>query len=435
MATIIGDQENDTLVGFAERDLVRGLGGDDLLFGRGGHDTLEGGPDNDRLSGEDGSDLLRGGVGSDWLFGEGGHDTLVGGAGRDYLTGGIGADTFRFNDEDAGDATSGLADVILDFSADDIIDLRAVDLFRYDDYSPDPSRGALGIWQANGNTYVSWNTFGELHDVEIRGYTGETSDLYNQIIWYDDDYRGGVGTDVTLADGETKDGTFEVGADEDWFRIELTAGRLYDFRMTGVGSGAVRNPSLGLYDANGEWVAGDGGVFPLAKPLIIVDDTVDEAQMFYHADKSGTYYVRADSWSLSGLGTYRLGVTSREYEDDFGDSTETAGEIEAGDTVTGEIGLPSDLDYLRLEVEAGKTYTIDMRGVDSGSGTLTDPYLSFIDPEDNWHDDSDGGEGRDARLVFSAEESGVGFIIADHQVWDQIGTYELSVTVEDTLVV
>lgn len=424
MATIIGDQKDNTLVGFAERDLIQGLGGADRLFGRGGNDTLEGGDGNDRLRGEGGSDLLRGGAGSDQLFGDSGRDTLVGGSGRDYLTGGVGADTFRFDDKDAGDATAGLADVILDFSAVDIIDLRAVDLFRYDGYSIDPGRGAFGVWQAHGNTYVTWNTFNSVHDIEIRGYLGDLEDIYNQIVWYDDDYRGGHGTNVTLRDGETKNGKFEVAADSDWFKVELVKGRLYTFDLGGAlsGEGTARDTVLALYDVNGDWVADD---YPWG----------GDARMFYEATVSGTYYVQADSWSNSGIGSYRLSMSSRVYVDDFGNTKETAGEIAAGDTVDGEVGLPYDEDYFHLEAEAGKKYTVDLRGLDSKSGTLPDPLLYVIDSYDNWWDDNDGGEGRDARFTFTAEEAGDYYIVARGWDWADIGTYELRVTVEDALVV
>jgi hypothetical protein len=422
MAVLIGDSRDNTLVGLAERDLIRGLGGDDRLFGRAGNDTIEGGFCNDTLRGEGGSDLLRGGAGRDWLYGGSGQDVLAGGLGRDFLRGGTGADTFSFDDRDAGDVTAGRADVILDFSVDDIIDLSDAEIFSYSGFYSDPGRGAFGIWQAQGSTYVTWNTANDVHDIELRGYLGDLADIYNQIIWYDDDYRGGLGTDVTIADGETKAGSFEVSADDDWFRIDLTEGRLYTFDLKGAasGEGTAQDTLLELYDANGYWVSDAYG-------------GDQDARMVYEADVSGTYYVRADSWSESGLGTYHLSVSSRIYVDDFGDSPETAGEIAPGDPINGEIGVSGDVDYFHLELEAGKTYTIDLQGADSDSGTLADPFLIFIDPTDvSWFDD-DSGDGFDARFVFTAEDGGDAYIEASSFGW-ATGTYELSVAVEDPLV-
>ena len=58
------------------------------------------------------NDTLEGGKGLDTLLGGVGRDILIGGLGRDILWGGAGFDTFRFDDRDAGDLSSGpLSDV------------------------------------------------------------------------------------------------------------------------------------------------------------------------------------------------------------------------------------------------------------------------------------------------------------------------------------
>ncbi|MCC1494057.1 calcium-binding protein [Cognatishimia sp. F0-27] len=110
-----GTVSYDTLYGaHASHDVLMGLGGQDRLFGLDGNDALWGGANRDKLWG---------GLGDDQLWGGDGDDTLVGGPGNDLLIGGDGADVFVFHR--ISQIQSG--DQILNFSADDVIDLRWID--------------------------------------------------------------------------------------------------------------------------------------------------------------------------------------------------------------------------------------------------------------------------------------------------------------------
>jgi Ca2+-binding RTX toxin-like protein len=86
-----------------------------------------GGSGPDTLTDATGADMLRGGGGSDLLQGGIGANALEGGSGRDLLAGGSGADRFIY--ASVGDsATRGdLCDVILDWEAEDVIDLSRID--------------------------------------------------------------------------------------------------------------------------------------------------------------------------------------------------------------------------------------------------------------------------------------------------------------------
>ncbi len=84
MATITGNNSNNTL---------NGTSGDDDIYGYGGRDTINAGAGNDTLFGGNGNDLLNGEDGNDQIYGEAGNDTGYGGAGDDSLFGGSGADS------------------------------------------------------------------------------------------------------------------------------------------------------------------------------------------------------------------------------------------------------------------------------------------------------------------------------------------------------
>ncbi len=123
-----GDAAGDTL---ANIENLRGSGHPDILVrdgnaneivGGGGMDSLAGENGNDVLRGEGDEDTLYGGAGADHLSGNADADVLYGDDENDRLTGGAGADTFEF--QRAGDSTVGARDVVVDFEAGDVLDLR-----------------------------------------------------------------------------------------------------------------------------------------------------------------------------------------------------------------------------------------------------------------------------------------------------------------------
>ena len=117
----------------------------------------------------------------------------------------------------------------------------------------------------------------------------------------------------------------------------------------------------------------------------------------------------------------------------------TTGYVVVGETVTGNIESTTDQDWYGVDLVGGRTYRFDLRGVSSGGGTMTDPYLMGIyDPKLQWSEGShfsntrtnDGGVGFDARLVFTATYTGR-YIVSATGGGDPgygEGTYALSVT-------
>lgn len=179
--TLNGTVNPDQITGLAGIDILKGLGGNDLLDGGAGNDTMYGGAGDDTyivdstadkvieltgegidlvkasvsftlgnfvenllltgsaaingtgnglantLTGNSGNNILKGFAGNDILDGGAGADQLVGGTGMDKMTGGAGNDKFVFDDGDFASKTATNADVIVDFTAGDKIDLSLVD--------------------------------------------------------------------------------------------------------------------------------------------------------------------------------------------------------------------------------------------------------------------------------------------------------------------
>ena len=118
---------------------------------------------------------------------------------------------------------------------------------------------------------------------------------------------------------------------------------------------------------------------------------------------------------------------------DFSAGASTSGRVAVGDTATGEVGSNGDRDWFAVELVAGRTYVIDLRGGPTGDGTLSDPYLGGI------HDsggnliarttNDDGGQGYNSRVTFTATESGTHYIAAGAAgIFSGRGTYEVEVT-------
>ena len=118
-------------------------------------------------------------------------------------------------------------------------------------------------------------------------------------------------------------------------------------------------------------------------------------------------------------------------EDDFSSTTSTSGRVAVGGTASGDIGSAGDRDWFAVELVAGRTYTIDLRGSPTDDGTLSDPRLYGIhDADRNVFVDStddDGGDGRNSRVTFTATESGTHYIAAGAYGSRQ-GTYTVEVT-------
>ena len=64
-------------------------------------------------------------------------------------------------------------------------------------------------------------------------------------------------------------------------------------------------------------------------------------------------------------------------EDDYLGAEETTGTVAVGGSVTGNLEVDNDVDWFRVQLEAGKSYRVSMRGAESGGGTLADPFLAI----------------------------------------------------------
>ena len=124
------------------------------------------------------------------------------------------------------------------------------------------------------------------------------------------------------------------------------------------------------------------------------------------------------------------GPSVSEGTTDLPTDTTTPGRVAVGDTATGTIGTAREQDWFAVELVAGRTYVIDLRGSPTDDGTLSDPYLLGIQDAAGHRiantTNDDGGRGYNSRLTFTATESGTHYIAAG--AYSGQGTYEVEVT-------
>ncbi|WP_146259498.1 hypothetical protein [Palleronia aestuarii] len=237
--------------------------------------------------------------------------------------------------------------------------------------------------------------------MKLADFQGDYDELFSQIRWYDDDYLASTATSGVIGAGETVTGEIEIAGDEDWFRVEIDAGQLYTFELEEADeSGTIYDPYLVLYDAFGDYLTEGYGA------------------LSYFADTTDTFFVSVGAYD--GTGSYALTATAAPYTDDFGDDPSTTGEIAAGETVTGEIGVPYDQDWFRVEIEEGLLYEFGLEGVGENGEALLDPYLALYDPSGEFV--IDGYEA----LSFLGDTTGTYFIAAES--YGETGSYSLSLT-------
>ena len=227
--------------------------------------------------------------------------------------------------------------------------------------------------------------------------------------------------------GASATGNVGADGDDDWFRVDLEVGKIYQIDLEGAasGSGTLPDPVLWLYDTTeSHIVTNDDG------PLGF------DSQIIHEATATGAYYLRAAALptATTKIGTYRLSVTeverrSTEGDTDFSSNNNTLGRVDVGGSATGNIERAGDLDGFRVDLEAGKAYQFDLEGAHTGRGTLANPLLhlenSGGDPQAA-NDDIDRVNNFNSRFEFRVTATGVYYLLVGDSE-RATGTYTLSV--------
>ena len=246
-----------------------------------------------------------------------------------------------------------------------------------------------------------------------------------------DDYTSTISTTGTVAVDGSKRGNIETNNDADWFQVVLVAGQTYQIDVKGspTGDGTLDDPLLlGIRDSVGRYIVNTGN-----------DDggTGYNSQITYTALADGSHFVAVGAYE-DDTGTYRVSVTdvtdTGTFTDDHPATTATTGTVAVGGSVTGDIETPGDLDWFAVDLTAGTTYQIDLKGSTTGDGTLWDPDLIGVHSATGsiifGTAASGGGDGLNSRVEFTPTSTGTHYVSAGG-ISSNTGTYTLSVSVKE----
>ena len=128
--------------------------------------------------------------------------------------------------------------------------------------------------------------------------------------------------------------------------------------------------------------------------------------MEFTAWRQLTTWRPAAIYGKTGKAPTQPGGGAVNVPDDFAADTGTSGAVVVGGSATGETEVGYDRDWFEVELDAGRTYEIDLEGYYTGDGTLRDPYLHGVyDANGNrlaGTTNDDGGAGRNSRVEFTA---------------------------------
>jgi Ca2+-binding RTX toxin-like protein len=279
---------------------------------------------------------------------------------------------------------------------------------------------AAGKWLPGFSTSDGFKPY-EGGDVVVRMSVDGAIQDYAFTLNYLDDYAGSVAT-LGRMDAQTGVVKGYIGDinDADWIRTDLIAGTKYEFSLKGLssGGGTLVDPKLLLLNSAGRLI--ESGV-DLVSNTSGYDDTI-----VYRPTVSGTFYLSATdiagvnkgSWTLTqqSLDTIAGNITTTERIDWSGANTFT---------INSEINILTDRDYFKVWLDKGITY--DLRAIgSSGGGTLADPQLSLRSATNILlAQDDNGGGGTDAKLAYSAADSGWYYIDVGAAGNASKGTYVL----------
>jgi hypothetical protein len=184
-----------------------------------------------------------------------------------------------------------------------------------------------------------------------------------------DDFSSTINTTGSIATGGSKTGNFETGGDSDWFKVALTAGTTYLFKLTGAPD---TGGTLGNYSGVSLYVMAPQG-YSVAYSYYN-GGTAPAPVVAYTPQSSGTYYVAANA-GYSALGSYTI-KSSFPAADDYPADTSTTGLLTAETTVSGTFERPDDGDWFRFHADAGQITTFTAA---TGDGLVTPQSFTVYD--------------------------------------------------------
>lgn len=223
----------------------------------------------------------------------------------------------------------------------------------------------------------------------------------------DDIFPDSTATNGAISVPGTVSGTANFPLDDDFYAVDLVAGRQYQFDVIG---GTLSQPILQLVDPT------------FTKNLQLGYDDVEgvDYRLSFVAQTTGTYFIGVRG-NNNTFGTYTLtaadigatvpGLIISEGGNDALATTSTTHAIVPGDSFQGSLSNSSDQDWVKIDLLPRRFYTFELKGADSGGGTLADPFLILRDAQGVFILQSDDEDGtRDSSISYFVQDIGPHYI-------------------------
>ena len=240
----------------------------------------------------------------------------------------------------------------------------------------------------------------------------DTVALYNEV------------DEPVVAINETVEGKIDSQSDADLFAVNLTTGNIYDFSVKGYfdGLGTLAEAELKLLNESGQLVS-----------VGSYDDATGRNDLSVSVFSDGRYFLQVSAVELPGnTGTFTLDTRLRGSDpgsvDDMSADTQSGITVAPGKPATGNIEVAGDHDWVKVTLEEGKVYVLDvLADGDGAGGTLADATLRLLDANGSeLAFDDNSGAGKDAHLQFTPSTSG-DFYLDVTSRFGETGTYTLRV--------
>ena len=256
------------------------------------------------------------------------------------------------------------------------------------------------LWQSPYTDMVFVSVSGE-------GGTGDYTFSVNTVDLYDD-HPNARGKGTAFAVDEETTGELELYGDVDAFRLDAEEGTVYEIT---VDLWTLEEAPLNVEDIHGNLVVCAGAYQGRNR---------GRASAAWKAEMTGFYYVFVHGDST---GTYSL--SGKAWQDDHGDSSETATALQVGEYVKSRIDTERDIDYFVFHAEEGASYLIE-----SELGDLAFISLSLLDRRGEIASDDNHRDDQPARIEWEAPAAGeywVAFKGRDSGCEGSTGTYGIMV--------
>ncbi|MFS2139544.1 DUF4214 domain-containing protein [Duganella sp. Dugasp56] len=203
---------------------------------------------------------------------------------------------------------------------------------------------------ARGTYYVEVSSPGGTGTYTVKARVGEVDDYGNDAVHA-----------TAMTAGAAVKGKLELTSDADVFKFTAEAGVTYKLQLAPGAVGGLNVNSYAMLD-----VSTGGNEYVYARAQY---DSPNQITKVFEASHSGDYYFKVGTSTYGGTGTYVLSATSLG-KDDFPATNLTTGLLAPDQPVQGVIGVADDHDWIKVHLDAGRTYVFDLQGTLSGGGTL-----------------------------------------------------------------